>query len=113
MRAVNLLPAAGPDKGQNETRSGVRTTKSIAVAAGLVLVVLAVVLGLAFTQTRTDGERPAGDPRTDSKPRSRRARRLRPSRLRMQPGCGRTTPPSRRRQPGGLPGTACSASSRG
>ncbi len=53
MRAVNLLPAAGPDKGQNETRSGIRTTKSIAVAAGLVLVVLAVVLGLAFTQTRT------------------------------------------------------------
>ena len=52
MRAVNLLPT-GSEKGQNETQSRVRTTKSIAVASGLALAVLAVVLGLAFTQTRT------------------------------------------------------------
>src|SRR3954453_17401096 len=60
MRAVNLLPASGAEKRQNDTQSRIRTTKSIAVASGLALAVVAVVLGLASTQRRTQvGDRQA------------------------------------------------------
>ena len=54
MRAVNLLPAPRVEKRQDDGQSRARTTKAIAIAAGLALVCVAVVLGLAFMQARSD-----------------------------------------------------------
>ena len=49
MRAVNLLPAPRVEKRQDDVQSRARTTKAIAIAAGLVLVLVAIVLGFAYT----------------------------------------------------------------
>src|SRR4051794_4891276 len=50
MRPFNLLPAPGAEKRQEESQ---RSARTIAVAAGLTLVLVAIVLGLAFSQART------------------------------------------------------------
>jgi Tfp pilus assembly protein PilN len=50
MRAFNLLPTPGAEKRQDESR---RSANAMAVAAGLTLVLVAVVVGLAFKQART------------------------------------------------------------
>jgi Tfp pilus assembly protein PilN len=49
MRAVNLLPAPRVEKRQDDVQSRARTTKAIAIAGGLVLLLVAVVLGFAYT----------------------------------------------------------------
>jgi Tfp pilus assembly protein PilN len=53
MRAVNLLPAPRVEMRQDDVQSRARTSKTIAIAAGLVLVLLAVVLGYAFSNGRS------------------------------------------------------------
>jgi Tfp pilus assembly protein PilN len=53
MRAVNLLPAPRVEKRQDDVQSRARTSKAIAIAAGLVLVLLAIVLGYAFSNGRS------------------------------------------------------------
>src|SRR4051794_18692837 len=50
MRPFNLLPAPGAEKRQEESQ---RSARTIAVAAGLTLVLVAIVFGLAFSQART------------------------------------------------------------
>src|SRR4051795_2355260 len=54
MRAVNLLPAPGAERREGESPASARTIKTIAVAGALALVLVAVVLGFAFTQARSD-----------------------------------------------------------
>jgi Tfp pilus assembly protein PilN len=54
MRAVNLLPAPRVEKREDNAQSRARTTKAIAIAAGAVLVLVALVAGFAFVQGRSD-----------------------------------------------------------
>jgi Tfp pilus assembly protein PilN len=49
MRAVNLLPAPRVEKRQDDVQSRARTPKAIVIAGGLVLLLVAVVLGFAYT----------------------------------------------------------------
>jgi Tfp pilus assembly protein PilN len=48
MRAVNLLPAPRVEKRQDDVQSRARTSKTIAIAAGAVLLLVAVILGFAY-----------------------------------------------------------------
>jgi Tfp pilus assembly protein PilN len=50
MRAVNLLPAPRVEKRQDHGESRARTTKVIAIAAGLMLALVTVAVGFAFVQ---------------------------------------------------------------
>jgi Tfp pilus assembly protein PilN len=54
MRAVNLLPDPRTDKRHDDGRDRLRSTKMIAVAAGAVLIALAVILGAAFAKAHSD-----------------------------------------------------------
>jgi Tfp pilus assembly protein PilN len=53
MRAVNLLPAPRVENGQDDVQGRAQTTKAIAIAAGLVLVLVAVVLGFSYAHGRS------------------------------------------------------------
>jgi Tfp pilus assembly protein PilN len=53
MRAVNLLPAPRVEKRQDDVQSRARTSKAIAIVAGVVLVLVAVVLGYAVSHSRS------------------------------------------------------------
>jgi Tfp pilus assembly protein PilN len=54
MRALNLLPAPLVEKRQDGFQSRLWTTHRIAAAAGAVLVLIVVLLGLGFVQGRSD-----------------------------------------------------------
>jgi len=54
MRAFNLLPAPRVEQRQDGVQSRLQTTNGIAAAAGAVLVLLAVLIGFAFVQGRSD-----------------------------------------------------------
>jgi Tfp pilus assembly protein PilN len=53
MRAVNLLPAPRVEHRQDDGRRRGRTTKAVAIAAGLLLVFVTAVLGFAFMHERS------------------------------------------------------------
>src|SRR5580765_2965996 len=54
MRAVNLLPTPRVEKRQSPFQSRLQTTNGVAAAAGAILVLVAVLLGLGFVQGRSD-----------------------------------------------------------
>jgi Tfp pilus assembly protein PilN len=54
MRAVNLLPAPRVEQRQDDGRRRERTTKAVAIAAGLLLVFVTAALALAFVHERSD-----------------------------------------------------------
>jgi Tfp pilus assembly protein PilN len=54
MRAFNLLPTPRVEQRQDGVQSRLQTTNGIAAAAGAVLVLLAVLIGFAFVQGRSD-----------------------------------------------------------
>ena len=54
MRAFNLLPAPRVEQRQDGVQSRLQTTNGIAAAAGAVLVLVAVLIGFAFVQGRSD-----------------------------------------------------------
>src|SRR3954471_14106090 len=53
MRAFNLLPAPRVETRQDDGRRSARTTRAVAIAAGLMVAVVTAALGFAFVQERS------------------------------------------------------------
>ena len=117
MRAVNLLPDPSRRKapGRRPEPCARRRRRSRS-AAGVALVLVAVVVGLAFTQARSDvSDRQAtldGLQAEVAQQACQAAARPVTAAAGAVTARRRTSPRSRRRRPGGRPGTACSTSSR-